>query len=198
MQTHLAVNYSKIGRSDEALLLLESCLREESNKKNATATIGWLYNRIGRIHHRRGDYTKAHDFYNIASSHITEPKDLFYNLFYKAEVLLAQNELDECIRIIEKGLAETSEFETATVLFNALKHSLYLNVPTSLEYMETIALPKLIEYGQHLTAIEYLEKLSAYFGENRKHKKAAYYYHWALTLCKQLMEGKYDYEETRL
>ena len=189
IRTHLAVNYSKIGKTDEALLLLESCLREESNKKNATGTIGWLYSKIGRVHHRKGDYVKANDFYDMASQHITDKRDYLQNLFFKAEALFAQEKIDECVFLIEKGLEESDEDTIANTLLVALNHSLSLEEPESLEQMETKTIPKLIEYGQHLTAIEYIEKLSSYFGENRKHKQAAYYNQLALKICKLLMEG---------
>ncbi|MCL2217565.1 MAG: helix-turn-helix transcriptional regulator [Defluviitaleaceae bacterium] len=195
IQAHMATNYSKIGKGTEAIVLLESCIRDEK-KQHVSGTseiLAWLHTKMGRVHYRMKDFTKAVESFDTAIEYFGESivhiNDYLINLWYKAAALIALEQFEKGAACLKEGLPLAEPGTLFHTLFHALKFSLQLDTPTSLEYMEKTAIPHLVEHGQHLTAIDFCEKLSLHFEKTRKHARALRYTRMAFDIYKRLAEG---------
>jgi len=183
---YLAYNLSKIGKSNEALELLEKRLSIEKKKKSNNG-IGYTYFSFGKVYKRIENYNKAISNYDKALKYLVEDKIRYVACVYqKSASLIANGDVHEAIECAQKGLSITSDklWETflSALVHSALMHNDYNSV-TSLK--ENI-IPKLQEYGQYEAAVYYYEQLSNFYYEYGEVDVAFRYGKFTLETQKQL------------
>ena len=167
----LAKEYSKIGRMDDAIAILDERFKYDT-KRGTTSALGFIYHSYGEIYHKMEDYGYALDNYEEAFKYHEEGSEPYIDsLFHKAITLIACDMIDEALDCISKGM-RSSRGEVWKALFDALKHSVSLSDPASLEYMEKVAIPNLLKHGQYEEATSHHEKICKFYEHRGNHKKA--------------------------
>ena len=190
IQKLLAVNYSKLGRTEEALELLENYLVYLTINKGSKTGIGGVYFFLGWVYQNTRNIEKALENYEKAAQHYDDKGELYLSyLCHKASLLRAGNRNDEVEECLKEGLFAAPEGSLWYEWLNAIKHSLTLDKKGSIEYIEWTAIPRLHEYGRHTIVIECYEWLSSHHQENRMYMPALEYSEKAKTIYRQLIEG---------
>jgi len=184
-------NLITLSKYDEAMEAVKIRMLEEKQAGNANqATIGMLHRLQGGIYHKTREYGNAINEYEASLVYTKRDSEIYcYTLYLKALAYHADGKIHEGNINIEEGLSKINDETNTEVLLKALKHSMNLKDPSSLNYMEKEAIPKLIEYGDHILAADYCEKLHVFFCEISKYKHAVHYCNKALTIHKKLREG---------
>jgi tetratricopeptide (TPR) repeat protein len=190
-QKRLAISYSKLGRTEKALELLQNCLRYViEEKRGDKLTLGGVYRDIGRVYQDAGIINKALENFDVASQHFDKKSEAYQMcLCYKATLLRSNNRINEAMKCVDEGLPITTKGTLWHESLTAIKHSLNLEEKASREYLEWTSIPKLLEYGKHLLVMKCYEWLSSFYRGNKKHKPTHIYIQKATKIYKQLMEG---------
>ena len=195
----LAINYSKIGRHNEAISLLDICVREEVGRET-DLNLGWTHHWVAKVHLQAGNFDlavkyadTAHDYFEKG---LGEPMtrdnmwvQMMENLYNKTVALLKAGSTDLAWECFDEWITIIPETSLAFLLFQALKNSHNLAQSECLAYMEDIAIPQLLEHGRHLLVIGYCELLCAHFENVKQRKRALHYSKKALGLQRQLFLG---------
>jgi transcriptional regulator with XRE-family HTH domain len=188
----LAENYTFLGRYKEALELLNSCLRDESKKSNVYVNISLIYRRIGLVYFYMNDYKKALENIDITFTLInTERKSYKDNLYYKAMILIANNQIKQANICLDEAIQMTEEGTLKNVLFNTLKHTITISNKESLHYLEDISIPQLRFYEKNMALIDCYKKLGQHY-ENKNTKLSSKYFKSAYELSEKLRKGEYE------
>ncbi|MCL2203424.1 MAG: helix-turn-helix transcriptional regulator [Defluviitaleaceae bacterium] len=186
----LAENYNEVGRSQEALMLLESCLQNEQVKKDASTIVALIYRRIAMVYLKMGDFQKSLECINESFNHITIDKSAYeINLYFKAVILIAQNKINEGIVCVQKCIEMENEGTLHYVIYNTLLHSTSLRRAESLNYLENVAIPELIKHQHYITLMDCYQKLSMHFKNSKKIKMAYKYSELTFKLSEKLRKG---------
>ena len=187
----LAQNHSKVGNTEEALFILTGRLRYEI-ERSRTSTLGFVYHFFGQVYQQMGELSKALENYDNALKYHHDGsvfcKD---SLYHKAESLIACDRICEAVQCIEKGLTISSD-EVWKSLFDALKHSVSLSCPKSLEYMKNTAIPRLLELELYEEAMTHHETLSRFYEKIGNDKLRAEHSDSALAIQKQLYRERVE------
>ena len=161
----LARNYSKIGHVDKAFFILNERIDYETKRGSTVAALGYVYHNLGEAYHMMGNFNEALEHYEQAFKYHEERSEPYLdNLYHKAITLIECNRVAEAMDCVSKGL-RMNKTRIWTVLFMALMHSVALSDPKSLEYMEKVAIPDLLELGQYEEVINHLETVSKFYKE---------------------------------
>jgi len=181
---YLARGLSKIGKTDEALGLLDNRLAREL-KNNNKEKIGYIYNCLGVVYLREDNYNSALNNLDMAFQYFdVGSRGYISTLYHKARALIKSGRIDEGISFVDKGLCITHDVWKA--LLDALRHSVSLSDPKSLSYMEKIAFANLKVYGQYDEVLEYCELISSFYNKSGKPEVALNFISLAYELQKQL------------
>ena len=182
IQTFLANNYCKIGQGEEALKIIKKCCILEDEKGSASSNADFVCTTSGEIHYRLGKYDEAIALFKKSHGRLSSESVLYGRcVYYMAAALIDSGRVNEGIACIEQGLEVLVEeipreyVKIQIVLLEALKHSTTLASQASVEYIETVALPKLLETGQYSEAIHYCQLIRDFF-ENANDKDLALKY----------------------
>ena len=174
----------------EAISVIKTCMLEGKGTSANKLFMSTLHRSLGRIYYKTKEYNKAIVEYDTSLRYTNKDSELYcFTLYLKAQTLLAAGKTDEGTGYIEKGLTEVKKDTNTEALLMALKHSINLKDPSSLRYMETVAIPKLIEYGDRVLAAEYCNALQDYFCEISTYKRALHYCRLELEIRRKLWEG---------
>jgi len=181
----LANNLGIIGKSDDALEILDKRLAIEKKKKNKHG-MGITYYYLGKMHLRAKNYSEALNNFDMAFHYCGESSHVYVNILYrKAQTFIKSGKITEGINCADEGL-DISTRTIWTVLFDALKHSALLSDPKLMLYMERTAIPNLLEFGQHEEVLEYYELLRDFHSGKKQFELALKYSKFAYELQKQL------------
>ena len=189
IQSLLAINYSKLGRTDEALELLESsleyCLKEKSSDRLSS-----VYFSLGWVHKNSGNFEKALENYDLASSCYIDKGEMYLScLCHKVLLLRANNKNDEATKYINEGLYIATKGSLWYEWLQAIRYSLMLDEKGAIGYLEFTSIPKLREYGMHEIVMSCYEWIDKYYLDIGKYKYAHKYAQKAAMIYKKLMEG---------
>ncbi|MCL2839360.1 MAG: helix-turn-helix transcriptional regulator [Defluviitaleaceae bacterium] len=187
----LAVNLSKLGRTERALKILNNCLdyvmKEIKDNELAVYTV---YLDIGKVYQNAGNFDKALWNFDKASQYCDTNSEAFQTyMCYKATLLRTYNKNDMVTDCLDKSLPLLTKGTIWYEWLMAIKHSMELDNDASLKYMEYTAIPNLMGYGRHLVVVECFKWLSSYCEKNIKYKLALEYSRKATKIYEQLMEG---------
>jgi len=191
IQKLLAVCYSKLGKTDKALVMLYDCLEYFlSLKQSNRIGIGAIYLDIGKVHHDAGNFEKALECFDIAYQYHDEKNEAYIAFLCKKALFLRINNrkdgvaecLDKCLPLVTKG---TLWYEW----INGIKHSLTLDNQPSVDYIEWTTIPKINEHGCYWLMMEFYAILSSFFEKESKYKLALEYRNRTFLTYKKLMEG---------
>jgi len=191
LQKLIALNYSKIGKVDKAIDLINKYLEYiKKESENDKLRLGVIYLALGDVYQNAGDFEKALKNFEIASKNFDEEDEIYLEcLCYKSSLLRTNNRNDEVKECLAKGLPMVAEGTLWYEWLYAIKHSLTLGEESSLMYMEWTAIPMLHKYGKHTVVMECCDWLGRHFIENRKYNPAWEYTSRARTIYRKLMEG---------
>lgn len=112
-----------------------------------------------------GSYSTSHGYSNEAMIY-TEKKGTRYLeiLYHKARCYLAEGGYTACSKLLEEGMRLSEDDENYTILFESLGHLMTLKNDESLKYLETVAIPHLLnEEPVYTTALDYCEILQKHY-----------------------------------
>jgi len=183
---YLSSDLSKVGRSEEALRILETRLAIEK-KKNSRVGIGYTYFCYGNMHQRTKKHESAIESYDNALKCLnTDESGHVESIYQKAVSLNAINRMAEAIDCVDKGLSTTKD-EHWIMFFDALKHYILMNDDiNSVDYLEKTLIPKLQESGQSEAVGYYYQKLSYFYNEQKNDEIAFKYSNLALETYNKL------------
>jgi len=196
IRSFIAWNISQLGKTDEALAILEGCIREEKSKATSISNIGAFYKSIARIHHRIGNFAEAIENVDEAASHF-EPtsKSYGYNLYYKAIILIENNKMNEGMDCLNESLGFFDDASLEHLKLSMLRHSTSLNKPSSLKFIESTAIPKLLDHGAYQELIMHCDKIRVHYEAKNMYKKAYEYSHLSQKLTTIIHKGVITYEK---
>ena len=190
-QRLLAISYSKLGRIEDALDLLENCIKHvRIEAKGDSMLLGGVYLDMGKVYQDAKNYDKAFEYYDLASQHYDENSEAFLEyLCIKATLLRTLDKTEMVQECLNKGLPVATKDTLWYEWFHALSKSLTLNREESIVYIEYTAIPKFHEYGKHRLAMECHLWISAYYRSKNKYKLALIFSDNAKAIYTKLMEG---------
>ena len=191
IQKLLAVNYSKTGKVDRAIELLNKYIEYiQQEGKSDRLRLGRVHTTLGKVYQNAENFEKALENFDIASRHFDVESELYLSyLCYRALLLRAYNKNDEAAKCLDKGFAMATTGTLWYELLSAIRYSLTLDKKGSIESLEFTTIPKLNEYGVHETTMACYEWISDYYKENNMHKPADEYNKKAMKIYKQLIRG---------
>jgi len=197
IQSYLASNISYFGKADEALAMLNDCIREEESKKNAAESIGALYRRIALVHRLMGNFNEAIKNLDVATKYYEANSDSQgYLLYHKALVLFEANQVSDGMKHLNSALSLIKECTLWDLLATSLKHSRSLDNKSSLKYIERITIPKLFEYGRYRELLMYYNILCSHYEAINNYKQSLAYIRLAHNTANELTQGVMINEKT--
>ena len=185
IEGELAQNFSKLGNTDEALLILNNRLNYEMSRSKPRY-LGFVYHDFGRVYHRMGKIREAlENYYEAFKYHEEGSVPYLNNTYHKTKALIANGRICEAMDYVNKGLNMSND-EIWKVLFDALKHSLSLSNPESREHIIMTAIPNLIRHNQDEEVMDHYKKLSEFYEKNGDSDKALQYNRLALDIYEKL------------
>jgi len=181
IQSYIARDCCKIGQSDEALTTINNCLRFARATGVTDSSTGFAYIYAGEIYYHLGRYGEALEYFDTAFPYIEDKSTGLYvrGMYYKAQTLRASNKAEECMVCIKDGMDMiTSDMYLADywmLVFDTLKHLMLISIPGSLEYIETVTLPKLIDFGFCDLLVEYYQVVINFCLKNNDTDKVVAY-----------------------
>ena len=167
----LALNCIKWGYFKRASKLLEKCLLRAEKNKNEHS-IGSILHNFGYMYRKTKSWAIALHYFDEAFMYLPEGTDDYLgNLYQKTSCLVDMGAYAQCLPLILEGkkLSETSELYT--ILFQSLEHLATPNENASLQYLETHAIPYLLNMSINEIALEYSDFLRKYYEKNGGQKK---------------------------
>ena len=194
---YMAQILSKIGKDDDAIEILNSCLHGEKNRNLSRLASGWVHLHYGIVFSNLLNYDEAIKNYDAAFQFIEKNSELYIRTLYnKSEALIATNKTDEGITCINNGMGLLSEKEEWMgiwgALFDALRHSVSLHKPEAILHMKTTAIPKLLEFGQYAEAIYYYKMICSFYEEAGDASQALKYSHKVAEIYCKYVEDRVE------
>ena len=166
----LASCLSKLGKSNEAITILEKRLSKELRQHISRENIGFTYLSFGKVYSHIGSYKIALENFEKAFLYLEEGGEAYTaNLYKMAETLIASDRISEAIICLDKGLSLPDMRKIWVLLFNMLKHSTSLSEPDSILYVID-AIPKLKAYGQYGDIAIYYKLISDFCRDNENNE----------------------------
>ncbi|MCL2404269.1 MAG: helix-turn-helix transcriptional regulator [Defluviitaleaceae bacterium] len=190
-QKLLAIGYSKIGKTNKAIQMLNDC-REyvTNNKSDDNPTLYEIYFSLGKVFHEAGDYDKAHENLNKASHYCNKNDESYVEyLCYAATFFREYNKTDKAIECLNKCIPLVAKGTLWYEWLHALKHSVTLDDKASADYMVWTAIPALHEYGMCTVVMKCFDWLSKHYEEKGMYKPALKYANEASNIFYMLMKG---------
>ena len=162
----LALCYGQLGRTDEALEILNGHLREEEAKTGNKLLLSVIHTRIGMVHSYTGDTDEALKSFDTAFKYLEGPKKsiehYIYNLCQKVSLLISKKMYDEANELISEGLSMTGYNKLWRVWLMAMKHSMTPEKQASRNYLKKTAVPMFLEYGEYSHVIKFSDSHDGY------------------------------------
>ena len=190
---YLASDLSKVGRSEEALRILEKRLAQEK-KINSRVGIGYTYFSFGRAYKKINNNEKVIEYCDKAFECLNTSDQSYIDcLYYKASALTATGSIAGAVECAEEGLKIATD-ESRKAIFDAIKHTALISGSRqSAIYLKEVVIPKLHEYGQYEIAVYCYQQLSGFYHDEGYTDKALEYKSLALETHKKfhktLVEG---------
>ncbi|MCL2407176.1 MAG: tetratricopeptide repeat protein, partial [Defluviitaleaceae bacterium] len=182
----LALNYSRIGKYDEALDLLDECLDQNSMASIEPS----IYYNYAVVYKAMGDYDKALEHCEIAKNKIkAESSEYLSLLLFMAKIYFASNNLSMMNECLDDGMSISNVDEISEIDFTAFKIMKDKDKYKAAEYLENTAIPYMIEEKRYLSVIEYSIELSTYYEQYNEPVKALEYVKLALSCEQKLSRG---------
>jgi tetratricopeptide (TPR) repeat protein len=154
----LAINYMRIGRLEQAKVLLDKSL-ERARNFNRRFFIGRALHNYGCVQLKLNEFEKAIEYFEQASDYFEENSlECLENLYFKIRCLIAMK--SPTVKVLlsrAKSLAEKNEHYS--LLFESLTHLLTIKNEESLQYIETTTIPYLLEKFEYYRVLDYCELL---------------------------------------
>ena len=193
----LAINYSNMNRCKEAIELLKSCLFLQKSRPSQAPVMASIYNGFGYVYMKAEDYAKALENFNKALEHLEEGSwDYLHTLYYMSQSLYMLGDTQESDDLLNQGIDLAPDNDVTGIMFNAAKHLRSLDDDTSLAYIENTAIPDIMKFGRYVWVIEYCDKLKDFYKGRQKYKIALKYSEMAQDCHKNIIEGRYLYDQT--
>jgi len=189
IKCYLAENYNEVGRSKDALNMLNRCVHNEKAKKGVSTIFALIYRGIALVHLKIGDYKKALEYIDESLHYVAigeSPHEI--NLYYKATILLKQNKIAEGVDCVKECIKMEDDGTLHHVICSTLLHSTSLNNNESLTYIENVAIPKLKRHCKYPILLGCYQQLVTHY-ENKKTTKAFIYGKLAYELSDKLRKG---------
>ena len=191
IQKLLAVCYSKLGKTDKALGILNDCLEYLLSENGSDRTkIGAVYVDMGIVYQETGNFEKALENFDIVNQYCDKKSEASLEcLCYRALFLRLNNRNDSAAECVDEGLSLVAKGTLWYEWLNGIKYSLALDNQSSVDYIEWTTIPKINEYGCYWLTMEFYAILSSHFEKENKYKPALRYRNEASLIYKGLMKG---------
>jgi len=160
----LVRSYIGLKDLDDAAELLDKMHKEakDSGDNKFLCDVLIFYGYMRRV---SGYTPSAHGYLNEAMEYVDkESKQYLEVLYQKARCYIADGGITVCEELLEEGKRLSKDNKHATIMFDSLKHLTTLKKDESIEYLETVTLPHLLnEVQDYPVALEYSKLLQKYY-----------------------------------
>jgi len=168
----LAINLIRWGYVKKANKLLAKCLIKAQKDKN-DYYIGSTYHNLGFLYRKDKNWETALHYFDKAFGYLEKGNFIYLqNLYQKARCLIEINDYAQGSSLIAEGKELSKDSKILSVFFESLKHLITPDQDSSLKYLETEAIPYLLNESQNVAALDYCEFLYEYYKKNKKQIKA--------------------------
>jgi tetratricopeptide (TPR) repeat protein len=189
-----AFNFKNIGKTKQACSTIENICRDYKDKVEATKMWGTLYAHLAEIFQTMGDFKAAILNIDLAIDDFKPGSDAHIHVLYLKAFILAhfgENESAEAL-IDDEVDFYVDDGTLNSILTIALKYSLNLHNPESLEHLEKTAIPQLLERGRYLEVVMCYEKLRKHFESIKDFQQALTFSEKERILSTKLLKGELE------
>jgi len=163
---NLALNYTRIGHYEKALMLHKEALLRIEPLGNALRLACILHN-LGCLYYKTGKYKDAIKEFNKALQHFTERShEYLETLYFKILSLIADKSSEYNLELDHaKVLAENNEYYS--LLFNSLSHVIKLREKEDAQYIEDKIVAYLRDRHDYFKVMIYYEILKKFYAKNK-------------------------------
>ena len=163
----LGVNYLRINEIDESKVLLEKALDIAIAIKRDIYIGGCMQN-LGHLAIKQGNFEKAMEYFKNAEDYLIEGQDVYCeNIYYKILCMILMK--DNASEIyISRAMLEYQDNEHYLMLFKCLHHFLFIKNDESAEFVQSKAIPYLIEKYEYSRALEYCKRFKEQMEKSNK------------------------------
>jgi len=167
----LAVNYIRTNQIGLALKVLDRAVDKASSLADKTFLDITLHN-YGAAYFQAGDYEKALQYFNEAFEHIDKNNSLYLeNYFAKVHTLITIKNKALYSPLLLKAKTVARANEHYTLLFDSLSHALTAKELRSVEFIENITLPYLVNNYQYSRALYFCNVLIEAHDRSKRSKR---------------------------
>jgi len=144
--------------------LLDKMYREAKDTGDNKFLCGVLLG-YGYMFRCAGSYGIAHDYFDEAMEYADKESEYYLEVLYqRARCCIAAGGFATCEELLEEGKLLSKNNKHDTIMFNSLGHLTTLKKDESIEYLETITLPHLLnEVPDYAVALDYCECLRRHY-----------------------------------
>jgi len=172
MLAHSYIGINFLPQAKRVIDRLYAEAQDVGNKQflcDALVFYGYMY--------RRGEsYSTAHSHLNEGLKHVDKESSNYLDLLYqKAGCYIIEGGVTVGNELVEKGKQLSEGDRHYTILFNSLGHLATISEPESVEYLETVTIPHLLnEIPVYTVALEYCEYLQKHYEQKQSAVKKVY------------------------
>jgi len=159
----LAANYIRTGHLQRAKIILEECYPDalDHEKKIYLAMViinqGYMYRKAKEWSIAIEHFARAFEYLNKNGPNYREA------LYHKIRCLIELERFSSCTELLAEGIELSKGDETYLILFESLRCLISLNSDKSIQYIETIAIPHMLEKNLSYTALDFCKVLKTHF-----------------------------------
>jgi len=168
----LATLYIQTGHFNGAKKLLTTCLTKAeqlgSNERVGIALInhGFLY-RIGKA------WETSIEYLDNALPYLEKGSRNYLETYYqKGRCLVSMKHYTKATSLLEEIEKEAESNEVYTILFKSLRHMMPPNISSSIEYIESVAIPYLVKNYYYSAALDFCEFLRKHYKKKREQRQS--------------------------
>jgi len=163
----LAISYIYTDKLQRAKVLLEKCKKTARRDNNRKYMGDYLVN-MGLMYRKAKKWPLALDYLDDAFNYLTKGDESYIDVIYeKCYCLLEMDYFSACIELADEGKKLVDEkivgYKDYLTLFEAIKCLASLNHSDSVKYIETVAIPHLIEKKCLWIAVDYCALIIEYY-----------------------------------
>ena len=192
----LAVNYMRLGELHLSKKRIVKSLGHAKTLKNKEH-IGIAIHNLGCLSMKEKEFDRALEYFNKELEFIEEgEREHYENLFYKILCrIMSDNSWAKSDLSYATKLAQNRDDKEYSALFESLSHLLSLEEESSVEYIETVTIPSLMEKHDYQRILYYYQIMESFFSKNGNKTKVLEINLASYNLFKIMIQGGRTYDK---